>query len=94
VDAIIPLVDENRDRCVRGSIGHHLRHFLHDERIPDHEAEHPGPLPGSLFAQDIAGVEADELHQSEAPIAPCTTASSSATVVAAATASWNAFISG
>ena len=63
VHAIRALVDEDRDRCVRCRVGNGPRHFLHDDRIADDEAEDLRPLSASFLAQDFAGVEPDELHQ-------------------------------
>ena len=68
--AISALVDKDRERYIRGSIGNYLCHFLHDEWISNDKAEHLRPVAGCLFPQDIAGVESNKFHQvrgSESP---------------------------
>ena len=51
-------------------------------------------MSASFLPQDFAGVEADELHQVRRADRPLNHVFKSATVVAAASALWNAFISG
>src|SRR5215469_14834444 len=61
--SVCAFVHQDCGRSVRRRVRNGLDHFLHDEWIPDDEAENPGALSASFLSQDFTHVEARELHQ-------------------------------
>src|SRR5262245_24174055 len=94
VHSISALVDENRDGRVRGGIGNSLRYFLHDERLPTTKRSIFGPWPPRSLRKTSPESKRDEFDQIRGSDRLSHHSSSSTTVEAEASPSWNAFMSG
>src|ERR1700758_1108938 len=62
--AVRSFVDEYGDRSIRAGVRNMPRHFLHDERITDDQADHPGLIAARGFTYDGAVVKLHKRHQS------------------------------
>src|ERR1700747_772851 len=61
--AVGTFVDEHGDRSIRAGVRNMLRHFLHDERIANDKADHPGLIAARCFTHDGAMIKLHKRHQ-------------------------------
>jgi hypothetical protein len=64
MDSVGALVYKNGNRRVRACIRSMLGHFLHDEGIANHEANHLRSVAARFFAQNRAVIQLHKQHQS------------------------------
>src|SRR6266702_2421193 len=61
--AVCALINKDRTRRIRARVWNMLNHFFHDERVADHESDHPGRVTSGFFADNRAVIKFRKQHQ-------------------------------